>query len=93
VADDQLVVRGCENGLEHPRLGLAVSRRVGSAVTRNRWKRAIREAFRLTRPRIPPGIDLVVTPRKATTPNLKELRSSLPRLAQRLARKLSSRRQ
>jgi ribonuclease P protein component len=34
------------NGCEHPRLGVTVSRRVGNAVTRNRIKRYIKEFFR-----------------------------------------------
>ncbi len=44
------------------RLGLAVSRRAGSAVKRNRIKRVVREAFRLDRQLYPRGLDLVVMP-------------------------------
>jgi len=42
------------------RLGLSVSKKVGGSVARNRWKRAIREAFRLQRHRLEVPCDLVV---------------------------------
>ena len=42
------------------RLGLSVSKKVGGSVARNRWKRAIREAFRLQRHRLKVPCDLVV---------------------------------
>ncbi|MFQ5669274.1 MAG: ribonuclease P protein component [Acidobacteriota bacterium] len=47
------------------RLGLAVPRRLGSAVRRNRIKRRVREAFRCSRERIPGCYDMVVHPGKA----------------------------
>lgn len=46
-----------------PRLGLAVSRRVGNAVERNRVKRRIREWFRAERASLPPRTDWVVIAR------------------------------
>jgi ribonuclease P protein component len=87
-ADRLLLVFGCPNGRPHPRLGLSISRRIGSAVVRNRWKRLLREAFRLSRPHLPPGIDLIVVPRAGQEPELSALRQALPRLAARLAQKL-----
>ena len=46
-----------------PKLGLAVSRRVGNAVARNRVKRRVREWFRRAREELPPGTDWVVIAR------------------------------
>jgi ribonuclease P protein component len=88
VADPYLVVFGYRNGLAHPRLGLSVSRKVGGAVVRNRWKRLLREAFRLTRPQLPTGIDLIVIPRADAEPTLAALTDSLVRLAERMKKKL-----
>ena len=43
------------------RLGLSISRKVGEPVVRNRWKRGIREAFRLHRHLLRAPFDLVVS--------------------------------
>jgi ribonuclease P protein component len=88
-SDPCLLVFGHENGLPHPRLGMSVSRKIGKAVTRNRWKRLIREAFRLNRQRLPTGIDLIVIPRKDGAAALADVEASLVRLAQRVASKLA----
>ena len=50
-------------GDEAPKLGLAVSRRVGNAVARNRVKRRVREWFRRARPALPPATDWVLIAR------------------------------
>jgi ribonuclease P protein component len=46
---------------ERNRLGVTVSRRIGSAVVRNRVKRRVRECFRLSlREQLPGGVSMVV---------------------------------
>jgi ribonuclease P protein component len=46
------------------RLGIVASRRIGTAVVRNRAKRLVREAFRATRELWVPGMDVVVIVRR-----------------------------
>jgi ribonuclease P protein component len=50
------------NALPHGRLGIAATRKLGTAVLRNRAKRLIREVFR--RNKIAPGFDVVVVPKR-----------------------------
>jgi ribonuclease P protein component len=87
-ADDVLIVNACANGLVHSRLGLSVGAIVGNAVTRNRWKRIIREVFRLSRQQIPLGLDLVVRPQKGAKADFQAVCRALPALAGRIAKRI-----
>lgn len=51
------------NTLGRTRLGLTVTKRYGKAHDRNRFKRIVREAFRLSLSSLPKGCDLNVKPR------------------------------
>jgi ribonuclease P protein component len=88
-SDDWIIVYACENGLSHLRLGLSVSRKIGKANRRNRLRRLYREAFRLSKPELPRGLDLILIPRTATEPTLATLRQSVPRLVNLLAERLA----
>jgi ribonuclease P protein component len=80
------------NELGHPRLGLTASRRSGGAVERNRWKRTVREAFRLAQGDLP-DLDIVCVMRKMPTPTLQSMMASLRRLSARAHSKIERRRQ
>ena len=51
------------NDLGHARLGITISRKVGTAARRNRIKRLLRESFRLLQHDLPRGYDLVIVVR------------------------------
>ena len=79
-----LVIHSKPNELGHPRLGLSVSKKVGKAVKRNRIKRLLREAFRLSRGRFPQNLDVLVVVRGPEPPDrLDDVREALVRLIDR----------
>jgi ribonuclease P protein component len=73
-AEGALVLYACPRpfpasiALPAARLGMSVSRRIGNAVVRNAWKRRLREAFRVSRKRIPAGHDYLVVVRSGAAP-------------------------
>lgn len=88
-ADDTLVIQGRLNDVGLPRLGLSVSRAVGNAVLRARWKRLIREAFRLQQHSLPQNLDIVVRPRKGATPEFASIKKSLAFNSKRIAKRIA----
>jgi ribonuclease P protein component len=71
-----IVVYALPNSLGHPRLGLSVSRKVGTAPRRNRIKRLLREVFRALRHDMP-AYDLVIVVRPHVPLPLEDYRKML----------------
>lgn len=73
------------------RLGLSVGRRVGGAVVRNRFKRMMREAFRLNQGKLPAGMDLVISAQPHAERTLEEYGDALVSAALLLHKRLCER--
>lgn len=77
---DGIVVYVDKNELNHNRLGLSASKKLGNAVVRNRVRRLLREAYRLTKAELPSGFDIVIVPKRPDLPEFKLLLVELPAL-------------
>lgn len=67
------------------RLGISAPRKVGNAVTRNRVKRQLREAFRTLKHLHTPGVDLVILIRPHKPLPSADVRAKVERLLQKFA--------
>ncbi len=72
------------------RLGVTIPKRTGNAVVRNRWKRLIRESFRIHKRELPAGYDFIVRPKKGATPSWEEIQKSIPKLTRKAIQRLSA---
>ena len=59
-ANKYLVMYVKKNGLDHSRIGISVSKKIGNSVVRHRMTRLLREVFRLHTDEIRKGNDFVV---------------------------------
>lgn len=67
-----------KNRLGVNRLGITTTKKIGNAVERNRARRVIKEAYRLSEEQMPKGFDIVIVARKkATFAKMQQVRQSL----------------
>lgn len=91
VSDDRLIIYAAPGSRKHPRIGLSVGKKLGPAVARNRYKRTLREAFRLTQHELLADFDYVLIPRGIQKPSLHSYSRSLLLLTRKLKQKYERR--
>jgi len=80
-------VHALPNTLGEPRLGLSVSRKVGTAVKRNKVRRRLKEMFRSSAKRLPSDLDFVISARPAAAEaSFEELNEEFSRLVHRFCK-------
>lgn len=87
--DDALLIFADKNDVGTTRVGLSVSKKHGSAVLRNRLKRVLREAFRLSQFSLPVGLDIILIPKNASAIRLDQVQECLSQTLPYLSRKLN----
>jgi ribonuclease P protein component len=92
-SDPCMTLYAAPNAEGFARLGVAVSRRTGNAVFRNRIKRRLRDVFRRSRGLLPVGVDYVVVPQPGRDTSVSDLRESFLSLAERLRPRVEAARQ
>lgn len=69
-----------------PRVGITAGRVLGNAVERNRIKRRLREAIRASQALLPPGVDVILHPRRSVLQmNYAELQLEMGRIFTKVA--------
>ena len=80
-----MVIYCRKNRMDHNRLGITVSVKLGHAVVRNRARRRLREVYRLNNGALRQGYDFVIVARGRTlTASWKELNDTFLRLCRKL---------
>ena len=82
-ANSFLVLYARKNRTATNRVGITVSKKLGSAVVRNRVRRRLREVYRLNEQQFAPGWDIVVVARsRSVTANFQKLTRAYLSLAE-----------
>ncbi|MDB4625031.1 ribonuclease P protein component [Rubripirellula sp.] len=69
------------------RIGITIPKKTGNAVQRNRWKRLIRESFRVQQATLPSGYEFIVRPKRGASPSWTAIAKSIPHLARKAAKR------